>query len=168
MRNWTTITSDDLKAAGHGLIVDRAQTLATGAVDPIIDAIDNAVARVRRAVQAGNTLDTAATKVPRSLKAVTVRLVLFALMERIGLPLSEDQRKTRENDNSDLLRIADRKVRIEPADNPNTDNASAINPGTWNSERKIIGRTHPVPAPATQYPPARGYANPHAPEDSAE
>jgi hypothetical protein len=168
MPNWTNISLDDLKASGHGLIVDRAQTLATGGVDPVTDAIDNAVARVRRAVQAGNALDTVATKVPRSLKAVTVRLVLFALMERIGLPLSEDQRKTRENDNSDLLRIADRKVRIEPADNPNTDEAGPINPGTWNSERKIVGRMHPVPAPAAQHAPAGGYANPNAPEDSAQ
>lgn len=164
MPNWTAITADDLKAAGHGAIVDRARTLAVGSVDPVDDAIANAVARVRRAVQAGNTLDSDADLVPRSLKSLIVRLVLFALMERIGMPLSEDQRATRKSDESDLLRIADRKVRVEPADDPST-TAGPVNPGQWNSQPKVLGRMHPTPLPATQNNAEGGYANPDATGD---
>lgn len=164
MPRWTAILPDDLKAAGHGSIMDRAQTTAVGEVDPVADAIESAVARVRRAVSAGNQLDTDATKVPRSLKAVAVRLAIYALCERIGLPLSEDQRKTRDMDASDLNRIADRKILIEAPDTADTTTLPP-NLGSWNSERKLIGRTHPVPAPGVQYPPG-GYANPDAPADA--
>jgi hypothetical protein len=166
MSNWTAITADDLKAAGYGTIVDVAQTRAVGGTDPVVFAISSAVARVRRSVQAANALDVDPTKVPNSLEALTVRLALYALCERIGQPLTDDQRDTKRNDNSDLMRIADRKVRVEPADNPDA-NAGPVNPGMWNSERKLIMRTHPTPAPGVQFPSDdSGYANPDAPTDA--
>lgn len=166
MPNWTAITADDLKAAGHGAIVDRARTLAVGGVDPVDDAIANAVARVRRAVSAGNPLDADATLVPGSLKAVTVRMVLYALCERIGLPLSDDQKETRKADNSDLLRIADRKVIVEVPDDP-AETTAGPSRGMWNSENKLVMRTHPVPKPSAQRTEiANDYANPDAPEDA--
>ena len=167
MSNWTSITADDLKAAGHGLIVDRAQTTATGTVDPVAEEIANAVARVRRAVAAGNPVDADPTKVPMSLKALTARMAIFALMERIRVPLSDDQKKSREFDNSDLLRIADRKGLVEAPDNLG-ESAVPQRFGNWNSEQKLVGRMHPVPPPATQYPPPGGYANPDAPEDNTQ
>lgn len=166
MPRWTAITTDDLKAAGFGTIVDQAQTKATGGVDPVAYAISCAVARVRRAVQAANALDVDPTKIPLSLEALTVRLALYGLCERIGWSLSDDQKETKRNDNSDLTRIADRKVRVEPADTPDA-NAGPINPGMWNSERKLIMRTHPTPAPGVQFPSDdSGYANPDAPTDA--
>lgn len=164
---WIALTADDLKAAGHGALVDRAQTLATGGVDPVSDAIGSATARVRRAVAAGNALDEDETLLPRSLKDVAVRLVLFTLMMRIGLALSEDQRKQRDLDSSDLNRLADRKIRVEAPENPD----ATLTPqtrGEWNSENKIIGRMHPVPAPGVQRTPGSGYANPDAPADATE
>jgi hypothetical protein len=164
MPRWVAIFEDDLKAAAHGDLIDAARTTAAGAVDPVQDAVESAVARVRRAVAAGNPLDTDTAKVPRSLKAVTVRIAIFALMERIGQPLSEDQRNTSRDDISDLKRIADRSILVEAPDV--TDAASAPkNLGTWNSEPKLIGRTHPVPLPGRQYPAPGAYANPDAPED---
>ena len=167
MPNWTHITSDDLKAAGHGTIVDRASTTATGGVDPVAEEIANAVARVRRAVAAANAVDADSAKVPKSLKGLTMRLALYALMERIRFPLSEDQRDSRKNDNSDLLRISDRKSLVEAPDNPEATPAVPVHFGDWNSERKVLGRTHPVPAPGRQYAPGNQYANPTGPEDSA-
>ena len=165
MANWTSITADDLKAAGHGQIMDRAKTVAVGTVDPVVEEIANAVARVRRAVAAGNPVDADVTKVPGSLKALTVRMAIFALMERIRLSLSDDQKKSREFDNSDLLRIADRKGLVEAPDNIGVSQVPQ-NIGKWNSEQKLIGRMHPVPPPAGQYPGTAGYANPDAPEDN--
>lgn len=162
---WIPITIDDLKTAGHGFIVDRATTTATGSVDPASEEIANAVARVRRAVAAANTLDVNPTKVPKSLKGVTVRLALYALMERIRMPLSDDQRETRKADYSDLLRIADRKVRLEEPDDPDTE-ATPPNRGTWNSENKILPRAHPIPRPGRQNAVPGRYANPDGPEDT--
>jgi hypothetical protein len=163
--NWITITPDHLKAAGHSAIVDRAQTLATGGVDPISYAISAGVARVRRAVAAGNDLDIDITKVPTSLEALTVRLALYALAERIGLPLSEDQRKSRQVDAEDLGELSRRKIRVELSDNIDLA-ASPQNRGHWNSEPKLIMRTHPVPPPSAQFPPGTAYANPDAPADA--
>ena len=165
MSNWIPITTDHLKAAGHGAIVDRAQTLATGSLDPVADAISSSVARVRRAVEAGNALDADGTKVPKSLEDVTVRLALFRLMERIGLPLSADQRKSRDLDATDLQDLAKRQIRVEPPDSVDA-TATPENRGTWNSEPKLIMRTHPVPPPSTQFPPGSDYANPDAPTDA--
>ena len=121
MSNWTTITADDLKAIGHGNVVDRAQTAATGGKDPVAEAIQDAVARVRRAIT-GSSHDADPAKVPNSLKAVAVRKALFVLMERIRMPLSLDQQKTRDADNSDLLRISDKKI---PVERPDVDGGTA-------------------------------------------
>lgn len=163
--NWTILTADDLKAAGHGTIIDRAQTAAVGGTDPVVEEIANAVSRVRRAVASGNPLDANAAKIPNSLKALTVRMAVFALMERIRFPLSRDQETTRKEDYSDLLRITDRKSLVETPDQPMEVSSIPQNRGAWNSERKIIGRMHAVPAPGRQFPPGN-YANPDAPEDA--
>lgn len=163
--NWTLLTADDLKAVGHGTIIDRARTAATGSVDPVDEEIANAVARVRRAVASGHKLDANAAKVPNSLKALTMRMAVFALMERIRYPLSRDQETTRKEDYSDLLRIADRKSQVEVPDEPMEVSSIPQNRGAWNSERKIIGRMHAVPAPGRQFPPGH-YANPDAPLDA--
>lgn len=118
MSNWVTITADSLKAAGHGHILDLAATTATGGEDPVAEAIESAIARVRRAVNTGNALDADTSTVPKSLKAVAVRIALFALMERIHTPLTDDQRDTRKADNSDLLRISDERIPVEKPDAP--------------------------------------------------
>jgi hypothetical protein len=118
MSNWTAITIDSLKAAGHAAIVDTADTAGVGGVDPVAESISDAVSRVRAACSTGNQLDIDATTVPNSLKGLTIRLALFALMERINFPLSEDQRETRRNDNSYLIRISNDKLRFENPDTP--------------------------------------------------
>lgn len=152
MSNWLTITPDHLKAAGHSAILDRAQTLAVGDIDPVTDSIASAVARVRRAVEAANELDSDVTKVPKSLEDVAVRLALFRLMARIGLPLSEDQRKSRDLDATDLKELSARRILVEPPDSPDA-SATPQNRGNWNSEAKLLMRTHPVPPPTTQFSP---------------
>jgi hypothetical protein len=118
MSNWTPITIDSLMAAGHSAIVTAAQTAGVGGVDPVAESIADAVARVRAACSTGNDMDADPAKIPNSLKSLTIRLALFTLMERIGYPLSEDQRDTRRNDNSWLLRISDDKQRFEQPDTP--------------------------------------------------
>jgi hypothetical protein len=164
--NWTTITLEDLKATGMAHVVEKAQDVSTGTVDPAAEAIAQSVARVRRAVASGNPVDADPDKVPMSLKALTARMAMYALMERLFFPLSDDQRDSRKNDNSDLLRIADRKVLVEAPDDPMETSPVPQNLGSWNSENKLVMRTHPVPRPGVQRPGDAGrYANPTAPED---
>ena len=122
MSNWTSITSDDLKAVGYGFIVDKARTAAVGGVDPAAEAIANAVARVRRAVATGNIMDIDATKVPNTLKGVTVKLALYDLIRRLRLPLSPDESEDERNQISDLKRIQDDRA---PVENPDTPGGSA-------------------------------------------
>lgn len=164
--NWFPITADDLKASGHGAIIDKAQTLATGSVDPVADAIANIIAEVRAAVRTGNQLDTDATKIPRSLKRLAVQMILFSLMERIGLPLNDDQKKEAQRHTDRLEQLFQHKEVLEPADSPDTA-SGPVNPGTWNSAAKVIMRMHPVPAPTTQFQSDEsGYANLDAPADA--
>ncbi|MGA3169465.1 MAG: hypothetical protein ABSE62_00475 [Chthoniobacteraceae bacterium] len=118
MSNWTTITADDIKAVGYGMIVDKARTMAVGGTDPAIEAIANAVSRVRRAVASGNTMDIDATKVPNSLKSVTVKLALYDLMRRLRLDLSSSESEDERNQISDLKRIDDSRKRVEAPDHP--------------------------------------------------
>jgi len=118
MPNWITITEDHLKAAGHGTIVNSARAIAVGAISPVDEAIAGATARVRRAASSGNALDADPTKVPNSLRELTMRLAIFSLMERIRMRLTPDQVETKKNDNSDLLRISDKGIAVEKPDSP--------------------------------------------------
>ena len=119
MPRWFTLTTDYLKAAGHGDLMDRARTLATGSIDPVDEAIANATARVQRAIAPGNVLDADATKIPASLKGQAEKLALYDLMERIGMPDSYWSGPRRDV-LSDLNRIADNKTKVELADDPAT------------------------------------------------
>ncbi len=63
-----------------------------------------------------------------------------------------------------LEAIAAQKCSVRPP----TATTGASRTGNWNSENKLIGRTHPTPRPAAQFPPnADDYGNPDAPADSA-
>ena len=118
MSNWTIITIDDLKATGHGAVIDAAQTTAVGNTDPVIESIADAVSKIRGAISVGNSLDRDAAKIPNSLKSLAARIALFALCERIQFALTDDQRDTKRNDQSYLNRIIDEKIRFERPDNP--------------------------------------------------
>ena len=167
MSNWTAITADDLKAAGHGAIVDRGRTLAVGNVDPVTETITKIVNRVRRKVRQGNRLDTDATKIPASLKDSTVLLIIGELSRRIGY-VPEELKEAIRDARDEINTIGERKERVELADNPDTSaGAGPVNPGMWDSENKIIDRMHPVPAPGVQQLGTGGYANADAPADNA-
>jgi hypothetical protein len=140
MSNWTSITIDSLKAAGHAAIIGAAQTAGIGGVDPVAESIADAVSRVRAACSAGNQMDANPAAVPNSVKGLTIRIALYALMDRIGYSLSEDQRDTRRIDNSYLLRISADKLRFELPDNA-AGNAE-MQPGM---DMDIVTRTRRLP-----------------------
>lgn len=118
MPRWFTLDVDYLKASGHGALIDRARSTATGTIDPAQEAIDNATARIQRAISTGNVLDVDPTKIPGSWKGDAVRLALYALQERIGM-LTPTQRKDAESGIvSELNRTSDEKKKVEDPDTP--------------------------------------------------
>ena len=124
MSNWTPITADDLKSAGFGLIIDQAQTVSTGSVDPVAEEIKKAVDDVRRSCAIGNRIDADPSKVPNSLKGLTVRKAVYALMRRLMLPLSDDDKDQESRDEKKLNRIEDKPGRVEVPDNAQADGVS--------------------------------------------
>ena len=117
--NWLTITVDDLKAVVLSEIIDTAQTLITpGQADPVASAIEDAVVEVRAIVAAGNALNADPATVPRSLRALTARRAVFALLERAEIALTTDQRNTQLVDAALLARLRADRQRVEPADQP--------------------------------------------------
>ena len=117
--NWLTITIDDLKAVALSETIDAAQTLVTpGQTNPVAVAIADAVSAVRAAVAVGNVLDADPGTVPRSLRALTARFAVFALLERAEIALNADQKVTRLADAALLARIGADRQRVEPADQP--------------------------------------------------
>jgi hypothetical protein len=84
----------------------------------------------------------------------------------IAVPLlkqlqTEERKQANEDALKKLLMIAAQKFAVEP---PTADTLPRS--GMWNSENKLIMRTHPVPTPSTQWTPQTdAYANPDAPAD---
>jgi hypothetical protein len=97
-------------------------------------------------------------------------LLAFPQLQRLQ---TRDRRDAHDEALARLERIARQKIAIEPP--AKADGAAAppaMNPrsGQWNSENKLVGRTHPVPTPQAEQPgqenTAPPYANPEAPPDS--
>ena len=118
MSRWITLTVDHLKVAGFGTIIDRARTAAVGGLDPVAQAIVAVTARVRRAVAPGNVLDADATKIPGSLESEAVLIAVSTLAGRIGIPLTNDVIDQVRDARKELQTIAENKVKVEIADNP--------------------------------------------------
>ena len=119
--NWLSITLDLVKGSGNAAVIAAALKKAAesqNAVDPVQENIENAVGRIRGAVSVGNLLDRDTTKIPKSLKGLCVRMIMYGLHEFISYELSQDQRDQRKSDDSYLIRISDDKIRFEEPDEP--------------------------------------------------
>ena len=123
---WLSITSTDLVTAKAAALVDALRTaaLADSQGDPLPEIIANVVARIRSEIAAGGrtTLDTAATKLPPSLKSLASRMVLREAQSRLNaagaLPLSDDEREEWRQDVRYLERIAKGEIAVETSDTP--------------------------------------------------
>lgn len=143
MPRWIILTADHLKAAGHGAIIDRANTAAIGDIDPVPRAIVAVTARVRRAVAPGNVLDADAAKIPASLESLAVLLAIATLAGRIPIPLTSDMADQVRDARKELQTIAENKVKVERADDPEGE-ASVAETGmkitAVNVEPRLTGR----------------------------
>lgn len=125
---WITLTLADLPVAKAAALVAALQTaaLAEGQADPMPAIMAGVTTRVRAEIAAGgNTvLDADATKLPPSLKAIAVRMVLREGQSRLNaacaLPLSDDERLEWKDDVRYLERIAEGRISVEASTNPET------------------------------------------------
>lgn len=167
MSRWTAIDAAAVKTGKNSAVLTAVQAKATenSEADPLPEFIADTVATLRTAVFAGNQLDSTTTKIPASLKGLALRMIIRRCYSYIGLALETDDAKQADEDKSYLMRIIDKRLRFEPPDTVDT-SQPLPNVGSWNSENKIIMRTHPVPRPRTQFDPqVNTYANPDAAAD---
>lgn len=129
--------------------------------------LSNVVYEIRGFIIAGSYgVDAVATTIPSGLlnDATAIARWRFLISAPQLKQLQTDDRKALyEAAMKKMFLIADQKFSVE-SPLPDTDPALAM----WNSENKLLMRTHPVPRPGAQFTPQTNtYANPDAPEDTS-
>lgn len=139
-----------------------------GAIDLIPLLLADRVASAQGNINAGGFPLGPAGTIPDQIKTEVLAqvrwdlLVAFPGLEKLRTP---DRKDAAANAEKKLDAISRQEIRVESPTPP-------INPvtGQWNSENKLIMRTHPTPDPATQFQTdsstAPPYANPNAPADT--
>jgi hypothetical protein len=164
--SWQAITTDDVKAqftSDEIAAIAVQQGTGSGPISNIDGVLKAVVAEVRDYIRSGGfALDDDEATIPIGLFNDAIAICRWRLL--ISLPktptLETDVRERAFNETmAKLMRISNQDFAVEP---PVPDTIARA--GTWNSENKIIMRTHPVVRP---FWPAgvTPYANPDAPQD---
>jgi len=171
--SWEILTTEDVLSEftiSEAAAIRQLQGSGTGSGFPFANIdmkVSHVVDEVRGYIIAGGyavdpILDTT---IPASLFEDAITIARWRLL--IATPSfrqlqTEERRLAFDAAIKKLLLIAAQKFFVEPPI-PET-NART---GNWNSENKLIMRTHPVPKPSTQWTPQSDtYANPDAPSDA--
>ena len=171
--SWEILTTEDVLSQftmAEAAAIRTLQGSGTGSGFPFVNIdlkVANVVDEVRGYIIAGGyqvdpILDTT---IPEGLFEDAIAIARWRLL--IATPsfrqLQTEERKLAFDDAlKKMALIAAQKFFVEPPipeTNPRT--------GNWNSENKLIMRTHPIPRPATQFTPQiNAYANPTATGDT--
>ncbi len=159
---WVTLTTDDVLSEftpNEAASIRNMQGSGSGSGPPFTN-IDIITARtideVRGFILAGDYAidETADDTLPKGLFADAIAIarwrVLIAAPQLRQLQ-TEERKKAFDDALAKLNKIADQQFNVEPPIPPTSD----LSAGCWNSETKIIMRTH-----------GSTYANPDAPEDT--
>jgi hypothetical protein len=162
------LTPNTAAAFQSGILpAEKAAMLALLGADNTADILTRSVEQVRDAIRSGGYALGDDGTIPSGLESDCYAIFIWRLLTA-GPSNEKLQTKTRQQNYKDALTkldlVAKQKFSVEP---PN----AGLNPssGSWNSENKLIMRTHPVPQPAQQNqsldPTTPPYANPAGPAD---
>lgn len=159
MGTWITPADSEIFPAAAK---ERASIVAIKGVDDLAAILAEVIAQFRDAIAGReNPLDDDGT-IPSGLAKYARDLALWIFITR-GVPENEGIQTKERNDAAkkaeEILKgIRDGDISVEPPTGWSTSVAK-----NWNSENRIVMRTHPVPPPIQQAPPpssGRPYANP--------
>ncbi|MGO8678050.1 MAG: hypothetical protein ACLQVX_19580 [Limisphaerales bacterium] len=172
---WKTVTVEDV--LGEFTVEEQAALKGIqGAGDALPLILARVVNAVRGAIRAGGYRLGAEGTTPDQLDLEIVAmarwrwLTAFSQLQRLQ---TRDRRDAHDEALAKLDRIAQQRIAIEPPEEPKkggVGRAGVPSPksGQWNSENKLLNRTHPVPTPEAQWPvPEKSlppWANPQIPE----
>ena len=168
---WETPTPDDVLSEFTPAEVATINGLMQGGLsitDRLQQILSRTVSEIRGYIKSGAyAVDPAShNTVPASMMVDAVALTRWRFL--ISVPQLK-QLQTEERKNAALeskLKLQAVAAQNFTPDDPVT--STVVTSGMWNSENKIIMRTHPVTKPATQWTPQTdSYANPDAPQDAA-
>ena len=164
--SWLTLTAADVTDQFTEIEAATIDAVQSDSGSKLPGIVAKVIAQVRGDIRSGGyDLDSSSTTIPDGLHNDAIAVARWKLLAT--LPSSEEiQSKERKAENDAALtkfaRIASSKYSVEPP----TGAATSQRGGNWNSENKILPRTHPIPRPAGQFPAdPNHYANPDAPAD---
>jgi hypothetical protein len=166
---WVILTTDDVLSEftpNEAATLRNLQGSGSGPGYANIDVITaRTIDEVRGYIMAGDYAidDANDDTLPKGLFADAIAIARWRVL--ISAPQlrqlqTEERRKAYEDALKKLGLVADQKFNVEPPEPPTSD----LTAGCWNSENKMLMRTHPVPRPGAQG--ADDYANPEAPADA--
>lgn len=142
--SWITITAADLDDTKIAALLEATRTaaLASGQADPTSEIIAGVLARVRAEVQgcARNSVDADPTLIPPSLRRLACRMVVFELMGRLQVELTEDERAERRADLRYLERVAACEVPVEPPSTPTSTAQAGTHVSVANAPERLATR----------------------------
>jgi hypothetical protein len=170
---WKTVTVEDV--LGELTVQEQAALQGIeGAGDQLPLILARVVNAARGAIRAGayRLGEEGTTPDQLDLEIIAVArwrwLTAFPQLQRLQ---TRDRRDAHDEALARLDLIARQRIAIEPPDKSDRGARAKITSpksGQWNSENKLLNRTHPVPTPEAQWPVPEGtlppWANPEMPE----
>jgi hypothetical protein len=165
---WIALTPDAVSAQSNP--AEAAAFVKLQGENSVPAMLASVVAEVRDNIRAGGyPLDDDTTKLPFGLHNDAINIIRWRVLiaaPSCKLLQTEARAEAAQRSEKKLERIAAQKWAPEP---PETASATpTVSPGLWNSENKLIMRTHPSPPPSMQFPSGttpNAYANPTGPKD---
>jgi hypothetical protein len=161
---WATLSSNDVLSEFTTSEQSALSTIIDG-VTPLSSIVTRTINEIRGFILSGGyALDDDSTTIPQSLfsDAISIARWRFLVSAPQFKQLQTDERHQLYIDAlAKLNLISQQELAVE---SPTA--GTTVRTGMWNSENKLVMRTHPVPYPGTQFGPQTGtYANPNAPPD---
>lgn len=170
--SWKAPTADDVLSEFTPAENESLNTLLKGGANVtarVTAILSRAVAEIRGYIRSGNYVvdSTSDSTLPVSLVTNAVAMTRWRLLISVPQFLQFQTKERKDAYDKSIAKLesiaAQKFVPDLPIPSP------TVTTGMWNSESKIIMRTHPIPPPSTQFqqglqtqPP---YANPDAPSD---